>query len=723
MKSNPRFLFVLAVPLLLVPTASAAIITPIQAPTVPPLQSLGLTALQSIFLDEGLYIRLADANPKHVDQQMIAVHAALAASRFLPDQGALWLEHAKDLWNRTQVSYDASAQFYAITVPPPDQSCIDLGTNAWAILTAIALLDLRPPPPGLPTRIDQLLLMIQDVLSNGKFRGNELCNTPSRLASEPMALLALLEARKVRGDPRIDATLRSRIQQLLSSNFTAGGYREASQFSNVRNSQMLIVLTEAADAFNETSIMVARDALFQFLRDRMIVDGAAVATAYLLDETDGVVQHAGIGSPAHQIWSALALEAYDRRQPGKVSPGLVGRLIEGLLQRFWNQAEGSFVTEGGVLEFLPNGLAAAFVVGPALQSVVREAPSMSLVVSSAESFAYPGRGQPESGLTSNNWNIRFSLVGTENGAAKVVLAATDLAPMDLDPDDAVRVFRLLPTGQRGEPVPHELVAGRVDQIRFESPLSTVATPFLFEGRAPIRPLNSDFGRFLTLTLRNFGAGTLNLGNLQLDIDTTNISIQSVQFNDFIVPTTQVTDRAVTEQLNFPHLRVTLSGLVLPTGDSILRINYFDVEAPVISSVFVARDSFGANPVPTRTPVEVTQGQPVHVFANVNDNAALRQVILMYRMGSGESLQLAMEPVPGENDLFQAELQATELTETGPVLVTVRAIDSWDNLQEESVILEVENPLLVGNQVLFVFSGVLFLSSFVIWLKVRRKGLA
>ncbi|MBI2079000.1 MAG: hypothetical protein HYT80_11650 [Euryarchaeota archaeon] len=145
-----------------------------------------------------------------------------------------------------------------------------------------------------------------------------------------------------------------------------------------------------------------------------------------------------------------------------------------------------------------------------------------------------------------------------------------------------------------------------------------------------------------------------------------------------------------------------------------------MEPPLIGAVFFAQDANGTDVLPSKPPVRLTEGARPYVLAVVGDNAMVRQVLLLFRVGT-QAVELPMEPVAGSDGLFSGQLPL--LATGGPAQATVRAVDTWDNLEEKTVAVEIENPLLVGNQVLFVFSGILFLSSVVIWLKVRRKGVA
>lgn len=726
--------WVVAVFTFLVAPPSVPAATPIPYGQVLPLQQLGLLGLEETLRQGDVYLQSPQLASVFIADQMIGVLVALEATRHRPDQSSLWAQRAQDLWDAVEPGFYEAQGFYAKTIPPPQPSvCIDLATNGWALRATLALKrTVLPADPRIDQRILQVRDLLTDLLLKGSYKDVPDCDRGPggevNAFNHPIALWALLEARRVAPSTASDTAVRNDIQTLLRDSYE-GAFVIAGLLNNVLNAHMLVVLTQAEREFNVTAMRQARDEVAAFLQNATIQDAAGQFVALDMQRVDGQTRSVGSGSAPNQMWTAYALHNYPNAS--RIRAELVPGLLATYLQRYWSSEFHAFASEASFPYFEANALPALLTTAPILSSVITDPPTIAYLVPSNPSFTYPRpsdlcgtRRCSSLYYVTNSWVSRFTLSAVPGGPTTVLLPVPDLGAFNLSALTAVGdpAPRLLKA--QGSPVPNldvplAFAGDRTDLLQFNSALSPAPAIFRFEAWAPVVPVRSEFRETLRVFVRSLAEEPLTLRSLQFDVDATGVQADGITLNDRPLGNVQVVDSIVTEFLDRPHLRITLNEItLLPGQDAQIEITYTDHRPPTVGTPSLSSDAQGTNPLGNSTPVPALRGAPVYVRAAVQDNAVLRTVILRYQFGPTTG-DVAMTPLPDQPDLYVAPLP--HINETGRGIVKVVAVDAAGNLhQSEDIHVAITNPLFSGSPVLFVFSATLFLSTFVIWLKVRRR---
>lgn len=729
-----RLPWVVAASMFVFPAPAADAAAPIEYGQVLPLQQLGLLGLEGTLRQGDVYLQSPGLTSVFIADQMMAVLVALEAARHRPDQASLWNQRARDLWDAVEPGFYETQGFYAKTVPPPQPSvCIDLSTNGWALRAALALKrTLLPTDPRIDQRIVQVRDLLTDLLAKGTFKDVPDCDrgagTEVNVFNHPIALWALLEARRVSPSVASDTAIRNDIQKLLRDSYQ-GAFVIAGLLNNVLNARMLIVLIQAEREFNDTSMRQARDQVAGFLQNSTIQDAAGHFVALDMQRVENETRRVGSGSVSNQMWTAYAL--YNHPDASRIRAELVPGLLSTYVQRYWSPKFHAFASEASFPYFEANALPALLTSAPILSSVITDPPTVAFLVPSHAHFTYPlpsdlcgTRRCSNLYYVANSWVSRFTLSAVPGGPTAVLLPVPDLGAFNLSAVTAVGdpVPRLLKA--EGSPVPNLAVplafaGNHGDLLQFTSTLSPAPAVFRFEAWAPVVPVRIEFRESLRIFVRSLADEPLTLRSLQFDVEATGIQTEDVTLNERALGGVQVVDAIVTEFLDRPHLRITLNEItLLPGDDAQIEVTYTDHRPPTVGTPSLSSDEQGTNPLGNSTPVPALRGAPLYVRAPVHDNAVLRTVILRYQFGAATG-DVAMTPLAGQPDVYVAPLP--RIDEVGRGIVKVVAVDAAGNLHQSSDIhVSITNPLFSGSPVLFVFSATLFLSTLIIWFKVRRR---
>jgi hypothetical protein len=718
---------------LLLCSAPASSLAPVASSEGVGLQHVALHALEETLRDGELYVETTEKSRLFTKDQMMGVLAAIAARSVRPDRAQFWEDRAKTLWEESEAAFLENS-LYAGTLPAPSGVvCIDLLANSWALRAADALAKsgiAATPDPA--ERVEHLRGLLSTFLTGTTSAGKPLCPQASSsvpIHQRPLLYLALLETRGAPG-PNIDGPLRNAIQSTIDESFDGAFALSDGLYLVAMNAQMLVVLTEASRVFDDAGFKTARADLAHWLQTEGLVDGPYGLEARNVIEQGADLERQAGAKPDGQIWLAYALSNLAAQAPELITPGVVASLLRAYPELFWSPDEGGFAEEDTVVYADYNLLPAVLTRSHPVSVNSLDPSTLAFVVPSLPGLDYPSPETEDGGILyiANQWTARLTIPPDATGKASVVIPAAELGPFNLSaPTSAFfPAPRLLRSGGTGtSEVPLALVAKDPNLLRFSPPGAEGQNAFRLDAYVPARPVFSDFGSNIRVVMENHGSAPLLVGTLQLEVEATQIRIRAASLDNLDIAAIEVIDPVITEQVPEPHMRVLLSDVTLPLGRSELVLSYTDIIRPEVGPPAITRDLEGRDVI-TRNdedPVQVLQGETVFVRATVRDNGALRSVQLRYRT-LDQSLDLRMSPVEGQADVYAAQLP-TDGIPTGEGLLQVVAIDAagTGNLNESAPLpIDLRDPLFAGSIVLFVFSGTLFLASFVIWLKVRRKAL-
>ncbi|MBI2079001.1 MAG: hypothetical protein HYT80_11655, partial [Euryarchaeota archaeon] len=572
---RPRLLLI---PLLVAPiffsASGTAALEPAEPQGAAAPNAAAWSALQSRLRVGPTYVELEDGTLTRVEHQMMAVLAALDMARARPDDGPALRAHARDLWNRSMQAFDAQYGFFAVSLPPPDQQvCIEAETNGWALLATASLRSEAPSDAALDTIGNELRAMLQDLLAAGSHRGKGPCLADEGAVpfdQRPVALLGLMAWRDAAADASLDPVVRNELKTVMGRNLRDKAFLSKDEkdgtYRTAPNAQLLIAITDQVRAENDSALRATRDDLAEFLMTVLIQDQGEIAVPVDL-QVGSPSPNAIPGSGIEMLWSAAAVEAYGREQPDKVVPGLAGRLLEAFYRTYWDAARGGFVSAARLVTFEDNCLAVVLTTGPRLFSVTRNPGHVALVV---RTHGGPGV------ITNNLLTVRFALASGPDLADKTVLIAPrELAPFEVDSSQALRLSRIIGGQPRPELEAPVLVPGRTPLLRFTSQLGPTPAFFTLDGPSPTVLQGSDVQKAIVVTLANRATVPIELASLQLDLEVTNVTVQTLLLNGNPLIPADVRDRVVTESLRVPHLRVVVANVNLPPGDSTLQISFSD----------------------------------------------------------------------------------------------------------------------------------------------------
>ncbi|HEX9816085.1 MAG TPA: hypothetical protein VGB18_03815, partial [Candidatus Thermoplasmatota archaeon] len=415
---------------------------------------------------------------------------------------------------------------------------------------------------------------------------------------------------------------------------------------------------------------------------------------------------------------------------GAVNAGVVNNLLKGYVDLFWTSEGVGFAEKGSIVHIDYNLLPAILTRSQPVSITSLDPSSFSFVVPALTAFSYP---TPDSADAThlyllNQWTTRFTMPYEGSSPAEMVVPLEALGPFNLSAPrspffPAPRLQRSGPTGT--VEIPAQVDANYHDLLRFSPQLAPGQNSFRLDLFVPAEPVFSDFASTIRVILRSNAHGPITVGTLQIELDATEIRIRGATIDNVALGSIEVIDPVITEQLPERHMRLLLTDVTLPPGQSELVLGYTDIIRPEVGVPAITHDLEGRDVITASgdQPVQVLQGETAYVRATVRDNGALRSVQLRYRMFD-QSLDLRMSPVEGQADVYAVQLPTQGLP-TGLGKIQVVAIDAagTGNLNESAAIeVDLRDPLLAGSIVLFVFSGTLFLASAIIWIKVRRKAL-
>lgn len=665
-----------------------------------------------------------------VRDQMIMALLYLSRSTPALDPAGTNLPKAVELWRTANASYHAVDQYYDVTLTATS-NCIQLEANAWALRTTEQLA-VRTKNPAYETQAAQLAQTLTAVLQTGKSGATLVCSfVPAQV---PLPLLALLEHYERTPSPEVRDAVNARLRHEITTHYN-GGFHDGSGLVDLRsNAQYLLVLGFASDLLSSTEYASTRDGLASFLATKAVLSEGPDVFGRSLQIVDNATHRpVGTPDPSAQVWLAYAV--YDQRQvsPESIPFGLPERLVESLVNRFWSHSLNGLVTEGGLLNTEPNALAALFTSGPALGAVAQELPRLSFAVPSERHFAFPPVGGSEAAklLLSNEWPMRFTLQGGGLARQVVLLSGATFGPLNLSfpPSRYTPAVTLLQ--RNGEPIALETMGTPWPLLRFEDIVATPTT-YLFTAYAPIVPVFADVLPLSSQTLTELSfqlsyteQADLTIGTLTVDLAVRNVTFNAIRWNDEVLPAATYTHfgEVTTEFLPERHLRIQFVDLPLrPNATNELRFVLNDVERPTVSSVVIAHDPEGNQPIEPQDDVyKLGPRETGYVVARVTDNVVTDAVKLRVRSSSDASdTTILMTRSLSDPDLYVAPLPDIP-GDSGTLQVL--AVDQQVNLQDQTPLFAVRvggTEIPRGNVVILVFAATLFFSAVVIYFKMGRK---
>lgn len=697
------------------------------------LQHIAIHALETTLREGTFYAETDEKTRFFTKDQMGGVLAALAARTLRPDQGAFWQERAKQLWEASEAAF-LEKTFYSGTLPAPSGVvCIDVAANSWALRAGYALVQAgvtANPDPA--ERVKHLQNLLGPFLSGRTSAGKPVCpqESPSvPLHQRPLLYLSLLETRTAAGSA-LDGSLRAAMKNTIETSFDGAFALPDGLFLAALNAQMLSLFVEAARVFPDDGFETVRDELAAWLQEEVVyTEGGSAKTRNVARSGDALDPSPG-GTPDGHLWTAYALSNYAAEKPEAVNAGTVNSLLQSYVELFWQPEGVGFAGEGSSVYADYNLLPAILTRSQPVSVTSLDPSSFSFVVPALSSFTYPAPDSADSPhlYLLNQWTTRFTMPFEGSSPAEVLLPVAELGPFNLSTERSP--FFPAPRLQRSGPsgtieIATQMGADDPDLLRFSPQLLPGQNNFRLDAYVPAQPLFSDFGSTIRILLRSDSDEPVVVGTFQIELDATEIRIRGATLDNVGLGTIEVIDPVITEQLPEPHMRLLLTDVRLPPGQSELILGYTDIIRPEVGIPSLTRDLEGRDVITAAgdNPVQVLQGETAYVRATVRDNGALRSVQLRYRL-LDQSLDLRMAPVEGQADVYAVRLP-TEGLPTGEGKIQVVAIDAagTGNLNESAAVdVDLRDPLLAGSIVLFVFSGTLFLASVIIWVKVRRKAL-
>lgn len=696
--------------------------TPISGPQFPSVGLTGYAALERSLRDEAGFLRADAVGRPFVDEQMMGI---LAHLQMRNQAGPLAVQAASrivEAWVAAEAGFVEPDGFYSNVIPAPSSvRCIDVQVNAWALWAAVETraAGYVVPDIELGERIGQLRAVLEGLLQGNRFGSRGACNAiENRLivTHSAMPLMALLYSRGAAASSTGDAAIRNTLDGLIRSNLDQGFYDENGFFLARFNSQMLIVLTEAARIFAETSYAHVRDLVGDFIVNNLTVTSGERVTVQQLDRGGAALE--GATSPADYAWTAASLFAWHPTGP-QVEMTRIRRILDTLDSVFWSASAGAYAEPDGNVHVEANALATILTYAVQLRSVSLENPQLTMIVPARTEFQYaddPNVGRWIEGT----WDVRFTLAADSPGSSPVILPGAALGPFNFTRaiSNLYAPITLVRTGAGGQgtPVAMTVEPGRIGVLQFVAPVTPTASSYRLEAFPPVLPLYSRIGGSILLGLHNSGEQAVRFPSLQLELQATNITVTEVSVAEEPLAGVSQVDRVTTENLPEPHTRVLLPAVTLaPQAETEIRIRFSDVLPPSIGPLEVTREQRTDFAVPTQSPLTVLEGEPLVVRASVDDNVVLRTVAA--RIVRGDTVQELVVTQAADGQ-YVATVPGQD--RSGSAILQFTAVDASGNFNGRNLDLAIKNPVFSGSVVLFVFSGTLFLSALIIWVKVRRK---
>jgi hypothetical protein len=653
--------------------------------------------------------------------QMLAVMLEVHRATLFPSRAAEALAAAQEFWSAAEVAYNLGGKFYDSTLDSRSV-CVPVEPNAWALQAADRLAN-ATGRADVRARAADLAQTLNSALNSGLASGIERCDLPPPLL--PVPLWSLLLHYDVVRDGASRTTALNQLDREMLERYEGGFHDGTGLYLAATNAQYLLVL-QAAERASPGKYASTRDEMATLLSERL---ATASGTSLLLRNAvrrDGALVSQGAGDPLAQVWAAYALHGQATGGSRPV-PDAPQRLLQGLLDEAWSPDAGAFVLESGRPRANLNLLVALFTAGPSVTQVSAEGARVALVVPARAGFAYPDPSDPESAayLISNEWTFRFALDPYGPTPQPVAVPVSRIGPVR-------HVFQPSPYA----PLPQLQRAGdRVDAttegrerpiLRFNAVLQPVS-PFRLLDYAPVLPVASELQRDLRLFLVLNSSEPVLLDLLRVDVAVSNVTVESVRFNDALLDASGYTasDVSATEFLSTPHLRLELHGvMVRPDLSNELFVSYADLEQPQIGEPVFSTDPNGVVPLKAggeaHNEYSVSTKGTTYVGARVTDNAAVKSVSLVLSQGVGNVSTVTLVPSAADPTRYIGVLPP--LPARKDVEVVVQAVDEHGTLARTGPFtVQAQPPFLQeGDPVLLVFSAVLFVGAIVVWAKMGRR---
>lgn len=675
-----------------------------------------------------------------VKDQMTAVLLLLNRSARLPDDRALLVGRATDVWTSTEPGYSAPNEYYSVTLNSPS-ICIDLVTNAWALRAARALAQARGEDLY-AARAATLARTLTDLLTGGIHRQTSFCpydparpndaGRPLDLAQVPLALLALLEEYQRQPDPALRSTLLATIDQQRRDHFDTAFHDASQLYSPVTNAQLLLVLDQATTILGNPDYAKTRDAVAQFLTERSLdraPDGPWAMT--VVRNPNGTLERVGEPDPVSQWWVAYALHNHNFAAPGSVPPTLVDELVSDVQARFWSYDRGGFVARGsrgdGLIHFEANALPAYLLAGPLVTAVQPGDAEVRIVVPQRGGFTYPplsNATQPQYYLR-NKWDFRFGVAVPAAGTYRVILPTAPLG--GLNTSFAETEYTRVPVLQAGsQTVPGSLRGGADPILEFNAVLERGTSAYRLSAYAPVLPRSAAVTDSLRVVLHSYATAPIHFSSLYLEADVSQVDFLGATLNDAALEPSQVVLEGplTTQPLPDAHLGIDLRRVTLrPGADNEVVIRFKDVTSPTVSSLRLSGDEAGRDLLREQDGSYRLSGQETtYVRAVVRDNLALRQVYLHATnpRDPTNATEVRLNPTANDPTLYVGTLP--RFRQSGESLLQVVAVDYQGNQNPrgEPVRIRVQSSLLGDSPILFVFSLTLLVAAVVIYVKMGRR---
>jgi hypothetical protein len=720
----PRVLIVLLAALLAVPLGQALVPAPMPAGSHRPLDATAFQVLKDrLTASNGLLLRTEGNEIFHVQDQMMGVLAFLHMADRTPSEKPAHEASALQLWKRT-AAYSPSGRFYYTSVTT-ESTCIELETNAWALLATYQLAQrLNDQAPELGTRANELSLTLANAVQYGSANGVNVCNKDvTRL---PVPLWALLSFLSYRPEAGVDQAVRSTLDKLIQTRFDVAFYGDQPTYNVLPNAQFLIVLIEASNRYGFSGYDKTRDALRSFLTNHSIQTVGGEMRAVSVQRTPDLQAEGSSFPPEAQFWLAYALDLYERNAKPAGGAVLVRGLMSALIDRFWDPVRGGIVPEDGLLHTVYTAPGVLLTSTPGLRSLQVDASAVTILLPARSTGTYPRSADADASryLLSNELSARFDLRLTSADRGLLAYPAASFGGLDYGyskstfyPDPSLRL------SDDGRSVALMVERAGRGFFTLDSTNLPANGSYVLNAFVPLTPQDWTYDDRITLRIENPTTRTLTVARLALELEAFNVQFTLVAVNDAGFTNYQAPVVPANLYLDKPHVRMILNNLALRPGGNVIRIHYEDLESPVVHDFGLFADRFLRQrlEVPSDDkPFEVTR--TVFVAGRATDNAIVKEATLIYQPpGTLPPQEFRMEPVAGKPEWYVAELPRGFPAGLGSVQVRVQ--DGKDQFKSsEPLKIEISADFLGGGDViLFVFSVVLCLSTAFIYLKVRKKS--
>jgi len=655
--------------------------------------------------------------------QMLAVLAWTERAERFPTLHEEALNRALEIWDAAQVAYNPSNKYYNDNLAS-HSACVRFETNAWALL-ATDRLGTVSGRRDIQDRAAEVANGLASAVAQGQSGSAPRCPEGAEVppAQWPLSLWALLRYSSGHDAPIAQSAALGRLRMEIRDHFTTGFQDAPGLFLVQPNAIYLAVLQEASRAGLAGEFGPTQDRLARFVLDE------------LLDTQNGQLLGVDLGpetgsktfeeSATSQVWLAYSLHN-QRVGDGLVKPdtATVDRLLDAAVRRYWSPDEGGLRVDAFRTGVEPNGAASILLRGPALVPTSTDPPRVTLLVPALGNRSDARDGNASlMGVVSNEWTMRFAVLGTGPTPQRVLL-----------PIDRAGAPTLKSPGSRETPAPalqregvtiasSPVGGGLYPLLEATIPVRPGGENYRLLAYAPVFPRESRIAQDIRLLVDLDASQPITLGLLRLEAAVRNVTLESVELNGRPLPPEQAQSSGVpaTDYLPIDHVRIDLHDVLLrPDVTNEILLSYADSVPPDLGQVAISHDEAGREAVgmqKDRFIVSPSGGNWVQVDAT--DNAALRSVTAL--VGSGvEAVGVQLHRSPPGSDHWAGQLPA--LSPNRATSLRIRAVDYHDTLKESKDYGLVALPsfLREGNLVLLVLSAVLLVGAGTVFLKMGRR---